>query len=181
MLFFNSPDEVAEADGKMKLTLSRGASGDFAEASVNILLLKTTTADQAGIEASEDVAKTLFKDTAAFVHIEPDENTVKTVIPGKVYKLEVPTAKTKNSITFTIGGIEEDANHKANYVMFSEHLLSEFDHSLKSSSAGEDIAPLATEPAMTTPVAPSPAGSGSSSSTLSIFVSFLTVVFAFFL
>ena len=34
---------------------------------------------------------------------------------------------TKTSTTFTLAGIVEQSEHKANYIIFSEHMLSEFE------------------------------------------------------
>jgi len=140
--------EVAESTGTMSLILQQ-KNGKYAANSCNILVLKTTSADAAGIEASEESAKKLFKDTSKFTHVEAENASTTTIVPGKVYKLEVD--KSKTSTTFTIGSITEGSDHKANYVLFSEHALSEFEgesgHFLKTKpNGGADIEPKATEP-----------------------------------
>ena len=112
--------EVAEGTGKMSLVLSQ-VNGKYAEKSCNLLVLETTTADQAGIEAAEASAELLFKNSSKFIHVEGDSNVVFKVMPGTVHKLEMDTAS--KSTTFTLAGITEDSNHKANYAIFSEHLL----------------------------------------------------------
>ena len=117
----------------------------LSDESCNVLVMRTTTADAAGIEASEAGAETLFTNETTFLHIESDDTTT-IIVPEKVHHLEFD--KTKTSHTFTINGITENAKHQANYVIYSQHMMSEFEgdsHFLKD-SAGKDIEPKASEP-----------------------------------
>jgi hypothetical protein len=117
----------------------------LSDESCNVLVMRTTTADAAGIEASEAAAELLFTNETTFLHIESDDTTT-IIVPEKVHHLEFD--KTKTSHTFTINGITENAKHQANYVIYSQHMMSEFEgdsHFLKD-SAGKDIEPKASEP-----------------------------------
>ena len=117
----------------------------LSDESCNVLVMRTTTADAAGIEASEAGAETLFTNETTFLHIESDDTTT-IIVPEKVHHLEFD--KTKTSHTFTINGITENSKHQANYVIYSQHMMSEFEgdsHFLKD-SAGKDIEPKASEP-----------------------------------
>jgi hypothetical protein len=138
--------EVAEGTGKMSLVLSQ-KDGKYADESMNILYIKASTADAEGIHNSEAEAEKLFKNSSTFIHVEPNEAATKVLLPGRVYKLEVDTAK--KFTTFTLGGITEDANHKANYILFTQHVLDEFEgeggHFLQD-SAKKDIEAKVTEP-----------------------------------
>ena len=107
--------------------------------------MRTTTADAAGIEASEAGAETLFTNASTFLHIESDDSTT-IIVPEKVYHLEFDTSK--KSHTYAINGITENSKHQANYVIYSQHTMGEFEgdvHYLKD-SAGKDIEPKASEP-----------------------------------
>ena len=124
--------------------ISRGHPS-LSDESCNVLVMRTTTADAAGIEASEAAAELLFTNETTFLHIESDDTTT-IIVPEKVHHLEFD--KTKTSHTFTINGITENAKHQANYVIYSQHMMSEFEgdsHFLKD-SAGKDIEPKASEP-----------------------------------
>ena len=130
------------------MVLSVGKNGKYADRTMDVLTLKTTKAEQAGIEAVEDTAKHLFENASTFVPV--DAHMTKTVIPNKVHRL---TMDDKSSISiYQLGAFEKnDANNDPiYYVLFMQHFPSEFEHAaghfLKSKS-GQEIIPTMTEPA----------------------------------
>jgi len=164
--------EVAEGTGKMSLVLSQ-KDGKYADASMNVLYIKADTADSAGIHASEAEATKLFKNESTFIHVEPEDAATKTLLPGRVYKLEFDLKK--EFMIFTLGGITEDTNHKANYVIFAQHVLDEFEgkggHFLQDSDK-KDIEAKVTEPEH------KEHGSSSTAKTFSLVVALMSSVLA---
>ena len=137
---------------KATLILQVSQSKQYVEATNYLLILKTQHANASGIEAVENVAKHLFENTSAYVNVATGQNSY--ILPGSVYKLKMDTESPIS--VFHLTGFEENANHQAPYVIFSQHKLTEFEgnagHYLKTIK-GDDIEALASEPETTTAAA----------------------------
>jgi len=138
-------------DTTSSLILSVNKDGKYADKSINIVLLKTSSPDKEGIEAVEAAADHMFEDASTFAHVKFDDNTV--IQPGKGYKLEVNEAAPLT--IFQLGGFVKDTP----YVLFSEHGLEEFEgtagHYMKSKT-GSNVEAVAEErPGAVTTTTPS--------------------------
>lgn len=161
----------------MSLTLAQ-KGGKYADMSCNILVLSSTRSGAAAIEGAEEAAELLFKNATTFLHVEPEDAATTKILPGKVYKLEVDATKT--STTFTLAGIVEQSEHKANYIIFSEHMLSEFEgdagHYLKFGK--KDIEATAEEPSHEAHAAPAPSPAGNNAGTIATSMAAVAVAIA---
>jgi len=160
-------------------------SGDYADKSVNVVLLKTSSPDKAGIEAVEAAADHLFENASAFVNVKFDDNSV--IQPGKGYKLEVNMAAPLT--IFQLGHLVKDTP----YVLFSQHSLEEFEgaagHYMKTKTGANVVAvaeerPTGAATKNTPSSAATPAGLGSENAGQGkeeqhFFTSFLLFFFSF--
>ena len=115
-------------------------TGNYADKSINVVFLKTSSPDKDGIEAVEATADHLFENASAFANVKFDDNSV--IQPGKGYKLELNLAAPLT--IFQLGGLTKDTP----YVLFSQHGLEEFEgaagHYMKSKT-GVNVEAIAEE------------------------------------
>jgi len=110
--------------------------GSYADPAMKMLIVRTSSADVAGIEAKEDSANTLFEGSGI------NKNDGETLIPGEtLYNLILDDSK--DAVKFTVSIIEAGA-----YIFFTEHFPYEFEateHFLKDIN-NEDVEPSAEHP-----------------------------------
>ena len=146
----------AEA-GPMSLSFSMNKENKYADASNNLLFLKTTSATYGGLGAAEDAAKHAWENASTFVTALPST----TITAGTVYTMQLDA-------TAPVTAYKLDIAEDGAYAMFSQHSIMEFEnlagHYLKS-KVGKDIEPIFAEgtgPVVVAPssvVAPTPSSS----------------------
>ena len=126
-------------------------NGAYADATMKILILSASSSSSDGIESAESEAETLFEAGNA-TSISAPSSTV--LSPGTLYQL-VFDADSPHSlffISFSTSTTTRNEDDESAFVIFTEHVPSEFENGIHylQDEDGNDVEPVATEPATTT-------------------------------
>ena len=125
-------------------------NGAYADASMKILILSASSSSSDGIEGAESQAETLFEAGNATSVSAPVTNT--TLTPGTLYQLVFDTNSPHSLFYISFSTSTTTRNDESAFVIFTEHVPTEFENGLHYllDADGDDVEPVATEPASTT-------------------------------